>query len=376
MKKFLFSATAMVAAVTALSSAQASDPIKLGLGGYMQYMVVAADQDDDYTSANGKGVNNVDVLGDAEVFFTGETTLDNGMTIGVEVTLEAGTQDGDDDIDQSYMYLQGKYGKLIVGSTDDVAKLSSVMAPSVSELSAAGDGSDLELFLLQPVSNIEVAQTQSDDANKLSYYTPTFYGVQAGVSYTPSNNVDGDDAGSSNVNRVASFDNIWSSTLTYTGTVSGVGISAAANYAIADDNTVAGGARADMDRDVQNIGGGLQLSYQGFTFGGGVMRQVANSATVDGGAGDGFAYNVGLSYEEGPYGVSATYYKSEVEGDHSVKGDDELAEYQLAGTYALGAGVELFGEIDYLDADKEGDNSAAAGNEGAVGAAVGLHLDF
>ena len=77
MKKILFGTTALLAAGAFASAAQASDPIKLQLGGYMEYWVAAANQD----SAFSTPVNSFDIQGESEVWFVGKTTLDNGMVI-------------------------------------------------------------------------------------------------------------------------------------------------------------------------------------------------------------------------------------------------------------------------------------------------------
>ncbi len=45
-----------------------------------------------------------------EVWFRGETTLDNGLTIGARIELEA--EDAPDQIDQSFVYWQGGFGKI------------------------------------------------------------------------------------------------------------------------------------------------------------------------------------------------------------------------------------------------------------------------
>ena len=51
MKKILFGTTALLAAGAFASAAQASEPVKLQLGGYMEYWVAAAQQDDDFVGS-------------------------------------------------------------------------------------------------------------------------------------------------------------------------------------------------------------------------------------------------------------------------------------------------------------------------------------
>ena len=78
-------------------------------------------------------VNSFDVQGESEIYFKGSTVLDNGMTVGVMVQLEAGAdENGDDTIDESYAYVSGKYGKLVLGSTDNAAYLMRATAPNAA----------------------------------------------------------------------------------------------------------------------------------------------------------------------------------------------------------------------------------------------------
>jgi len=124
MKKVLIASTALVAAtVFSAGAASASEKIKLNLGGFSKWWVVGQWQDSKFESNNNGagtqgGYNNVDVKGDNEVYFGGSTTLDNGLKVGIDIQLEAGghTDQTTDTIDESYVYLEGGFGKFIVGA--------------------------------------------------------------------------------------------------------------------------------------------------------------------------------------------------------------------------------------------------------------------
>ncbi|MBN2751903.1 MAG: porin [Rhodospirillaceae bacterium] len=387
MKKFLIGTTALLAAGAFVSTAQASDPIKLSLGGYMEYWVAGASQDGDYRDGN--RVNNFDVQGESEIHFKGKTTLDNGMTIGVQVELEAGSNNnGTDTVDESYMWLSGKYGKLIVGSENDVTYLSHVGAPEASQMGIGIAESDTNKYLLVPVAYLEpiMGGETTGDANKLSYFTPKYYGFQAGVSYTPSNTTAGDDASatSETIAKAISIDDTWGVSLAYSNTFSGVGVKAQAGYAISDDNgTTARTTLPGQDGEIQDFGGGLSLSYMGFTLGGSARRLVSNVNTSLASR-DGVAWDAGLQYAEGPYAVSLSYTRSDVvsaRGNAVTTNDNDTVDlWKVGANYKLGAGVDLFGQLAYLDAqDEDATNSAAArqkSNDGAFGGVVGLKLNF
>jgi hypothetical protein len=364
--------------------------------------MVGAQQGSDYK--NGTRVNNFDVQGDGEIWFTGLTTLDNGMKVGVRVELEAGNnnnstkyssqanaaKDAEQDIiDESYIWVEGKYGKMILGSTNDVAYLSRVGAPEASEMGQGINEGDTNKYLLVPVKYLDVyvgLDAASGDANKISYFTPAYYGFQAGVSYTPSNTDSGDDelSTSEQINKATNIDDAWSFVLKYDGTIYGVGVKAMGAYVTADDATEKHSAGI-KDKPIQDFGGGLALTYQGWTVGGSVHSLLAGQGAVGSGssaiaAKDGMTWDAGIQYAEGPYKVSLSYLDSNVRGASATKGSDELQMWRLGGSYALGPGVILFSQLAYLNAESEDRGQTAAAkalsNDGAYGGMFGLKLIF
>jgi len=384
MKKVLFGTTALLAAGAFAPTAQASDPIELSVNGYMKSWVAIADQDNDALS-----VNSVDVQQNSEIHFNGQTVLDNGMKVRVHYELEMnGNATNGGGNDEIYVDVSGKYGAVRMGSDDNAADLMMVMAPTVSPLSAPGDGPDFEAFVLPEVNFIEVGDDNTGDDTKITYFTPKMYGFQLGASYTPGGNSTNTSADPI-TRKNSGYDDAWAFGLTYDNTFSGVGVDAAVTYQNLSVNrfhgvtTVVGGTSVSSstaypnvgdDNEVENIGAGLNLSYMGFTFGGGYMRKLAGADTYLA-EDDGYAWNLGLAYEEGPYGVSLGYAHSSVQGDQAQDGNDDLDQYQLAGVYKLGAGVDLFAEVDYSNGEADS-GLEADGNEGAVGGAVGLSLSF
>src|SRR5262245_45753484 len=90
MKKALLGTTALVAAGLAVGDAYAADGVKLGIGG--RYMgaagVIFGEDSDTYSTGN---TRNYVFKQDVEVYFLGETVLDNGLTVGARVELEGQT---------------------------------------------------------------------------------------------------------------------------------------------------------------------------------------------------------------------------------------------------------------------------------------------
>jgi hypothetical protein len=101
MKKLLLGSSVLIGAGALASTAQASDGIKLEVGGFFNtvYMGVFDKKSDDRFGNH----RNIDALQhNAEVYFKGETKLDNGLTIGARIELEG--ENAADQIDKSFVY--------------------------------------------------------------------------------------------------------------------------------------------------------------------------------------------------------------------------------------------------------------------------------
>src|SRR5258707_12357559 len=113
MKKILLGSTALLGAAVAAAPAQAADGIKLSLGGFFRTAVLY-NIDDHGKNDLGNRRYNDGVFSDGEIYFLGKTTLDNGLTVGVRVELEA--EQSGDQIDAAYAYFQGGFGEARIGS--------------------------------------------------------------------------------------------------------------------------------------------------------------------------------------------------------------------------------------------------------------------
>ncbi|MBN2752801.1 MAG: porin [Rhodospirillaceae bacterium] len=381
MKRIVLCSTALASGCLVAVAAQAADPIQLTLGGYMEYWMAGASQ----SSSFGNRVNNFDIQGDSQIYFTGKTTLDNGVEVGARVQISSGSDYNDPYVQRSYMWMSGDYGKAIAGKYRDVVWLTHNYAPEASHLDSGLGGSDF--YQILPVSSgkgvraLDPNQKPTNYANKILYLTPRAYGFQFGTSFTPSNNTSGDNASetSETIIQDAEFDQAWAWALSYSGNLAGVGLNAAVGYDFINgrqDNTIKKGG------DVHNFQTSILLSYQGFSLGGSFNRMAAptDSFYYDK---NGRAWEIGVGYAEGPYAVSLAYVNSSTRGvDMSnttlpnLTGTHDMADfYRMGARYTLGPGVDLWGALAYLDAQSHTGNKAD-GNEGAIGGAIGLRLDF
>ena len=103
----LLGSTALFGAGMMANTAMAADGIKLGLGGFFRSTYMAT-FDDDGEGEPGNDHNTDGFFSNSEVFFTGDTTLDNGLTVGARVELEGET--ASDQIDEAYVHFSGGFG--------------------------------------------------------------------------------------------------------------------------------------------------------------------------------------------------------------------------------------------------------------------------
>lgn len=373
MKRYLLGASAL--ALLAAPVAHASDPVQLKLGGYMEYWMAGASQGDGFAAP----VNSFDIQGDSQIYFMGKTVLDNGVEVGARVQISAGSDYNDPFVQRSYAWASGAYGKVIFGKYRDVVWLTHNYAPEASHLDSGLNGSDFYQILPtgDGVRPLDPNQKPTNYANKILYLTPKVHGFQVGASFTPSNNTSGDDASatSETIVKDAGFDQAWAGAISYGGTFGGVGVNASVGY-----NFMNGNRDAGTPGNVHNIQTSALLSYQGFSVGGGFNRMIAPEDSFYS-ARDGHAWEAGVGYAEGPYMVSLAYVHSSTRGVNTVAypnltgSDDAVNFYRMGARYNLGTGVDLWGALAYLNSESH-TGKKADGNEGAIGGALGLRLDF
>src|SRR5689334_18494526 len=186
MKKLILGSTALAGIASLASAAQASDGIKLDVGGFFQ-TVYQGVFDDKGNNDFGNHRNTDRFVHNAEVHFKGETTLDNGLTVGARIELEG--ENAADQIDKSFVYWSGGFGKVQIGSMNDALENYCVLppggTPNFSAISPTlGWGSN------DPIGSNAACKSADNDSQKIMYTTPNFSGFQMAISYTPSNNAE------------------------------------------------------------------------------------------------------------------------------------------------------------------------------------------
>ena len=227
-KSKLLASTVLVSAATMMAAGPVS-AAKLSLGGYFEQWIGWADAD------NLSGLQNkLDIKQDSEIYFSFKEKLDNGLTVGGRMEMEAGVGNNDGisaandaapnsgntqgaGFDEASVYVSGSFGKVQLGNNDVAAAYTggiSVVGPVGHIKSDAGDW----LYYGSAMNNTDL-DLGIGDAGNITYWTPKIGGLQLIASYTPdsSDSLIGDyDAG-----ETAGAHNHVSMSLQYNGKVDG-----------------------------------------------------------------------------------------------------------------------------------------------------------
>jgi len=389
MKKVLLATTALLGLV-ALSAPVQADPLKVTVGGSVEFQAGFADEDFD------SNYRNYDFTSTPNVVVGAEGKASNGLVYGGKVEMDNESDfvgqtnyDRKDSIefDKAVTYLSGKWGRVELGDENSAANRLTVTAPT--GFGTGGFAGDYQKFLL--INNVgdttnfdlnrsaegfyfrglansykptltESGLEDYEDSTKVTYLTPKFAGFQLGLSYTPKV---GDEL--TGVSRDK-----------YTGYSGGTPalwnqyedlIEAAANYSYKFDNGLGLGASvgynyakavktttsADAREDLGSLNLGLSGSFKGFTLGGGYTYDGQSglrkaTQTYDDAA---QSYNVGLQYATGPFAVGVNYLNAETEGDVTDSDNNKLQVVGLGGTYELAPGLSTFAEVDFVNYESE-----------------------
>jgi hypothetical protein len=383
MKKLLLGTSAVALAGAFANSAHAVD-WEVKVGGYMeQYAAWSSPDVDGIDSDDYAGIDN---KADSEIHFLPSITLDNGLKIGADVQLEGNT-DNSDQIDESFLFLDGSFGRVLLGSENSAGYLMHYGAPDVTFLNV--NSGSLTKFV--PYSGAAVGRAgilleddtifgdvvalntgddifrgtlgatylengRNNDAQRFTYFTPRFAGFQVGVSYARDPrqddqnqlNLDVQDTGLANIFDVGA---------NYVNSFGAFDIAVSGRYGIATNEEGAEDIFDDddaFDDNPQVWAAGLNVGFAGFTVGGSFGEQ---NGTV---TSDGTGWDAGVAYETGPWGISFTYFKGKNDDDEFYTGDaipngarEELTQYLLGVNYDLAKGVALNAYGAYAQFDED-----------------------
>jgi outer membrane protein OmpU len=372
MKHFLYGTTALATAgliAGVAGNAAAAERIKIGVHGYFQQWMVGSDQDYNNSGSTGaeQRTNTLSEKHNSEICFVGETTLDNGITFGVNVQLEANTSA--DQIDESYLYVKSdSLGMLIMGDENNAGYLLHVTAPNGGVSIDSGDminntfWENPGLSLYDRAVGTTNLRFGDNDSGKISYLSPRFAGIQVGASYIPNFDSGGDNNSGLKVNG-NNINNGLAAGINWTEDFNGFGVQLSGGYLYGDN---AADSVTGNDDDLNAYNFGAQFSYAGFAFGGAYSRGDGGIGGTTGQRANSRAWTVGANYSVGPYVVGIGYMKGE-ENPTGNGGKGRLDQGNISGTYQLGPGIRLVGGVFAFNGENE-DNSQENKGWGATAA--------
>ena len=360
MKKILMSTSALVAAGMFVA-APAAAKVKLGLGGYMSMTGGFADNDGSFEVEANSGTGQTErdafnLVMESEVYFKGNTKLDNGTRIDVIIQLETDQSSNGTQIDESYLKLTGGFGDVRVGST--------AFATAVLRNTAVYTGPyrldtpDLNNFITAP-TNVTVrrgntSSAAGNDQVKIAYISPIFNGLRFGASWLNDGSTGNTAAlvGGTGGTTTQAYD----IGLQYGNKTFKVDLS--------QHKTIGTAANT-----VKTNRGGINVTLGATKIGASMAKQdnvgqrtVAGNnkgSTTDSDQGDSF--DIGVSHKVGAYTVGLAYFNSK--SDLSALGDDEETSIMLGATTAIGPGVT--GSVGLYNVDfSDATNTATNNNNG------------
>jgi len=373
MKRLLLGTTALVAAAAIGVPAQAAEKIKLSLGGYFQAYWGYANEEDGVGEV-GANRRNHGFYREGEIYFRGETELDNGITIGVNVQLEAET--AADQIDESYIYFEGGFGRIELGAIDGAHARTHVWNPGAF----GGGGPDFATAIWpnSPAGNSVGSVVTyggyfvSGDREKISYFTPRVGGLQVGVSYMPER-CEAFSGCTQNTrlppdNTAGQQSEIYEIGGNFKQKFGDVAFSISAGTSSGNVETANAGTGAGSE-DQDDMSVHANLGFGAFTVGVGYREDDQGRA----GNNEINAWKISGSYKMGPWTFGAGLANQSVEVG-AGNGDDELSTYAIGFNYAYGPGMTIRAGVEQYDWD---DNAGVAtAEQTATSVTVGTRISF
>lgn len=347
MKKVLLATTALIVAGAFAGPGVAKADLEVTVGGFAAFQAAVFDNDNaNATTREFQSESQISVHADA--------TADNGLQYGAKVTLDTSTNDSTNSRDSS-VYLAGGWGRVVMGDELQAGRSLAVFAPTVGIGQINGSYDDFvpsadRGHLLNDRGDATFLALDGIRSTNITYFTPKFSGFQAGISYVPEMSNMGESVVTLDTTSAAR--NVFEAGLNYTGEFSGVGVKVGGQFNMGDAQS--------GNEDMRTWGLGGQLSYAGFRFGGSYDSQ-GDSLSPDGTADDNIhSWNVGATYENGPWGVGISYLSVDFDTNGDPAGtfgsDTNGGTYEalaLGGTYKVAPGLTAGADLAFFDRDRD-----------------------
>ena len=383
MKKLLYGTTALVAAGLLTGTAAAQEGIDADISGGWVGQIASISQDDgDGEGAANRRDHTFNRFGTVSI--AGNTTLDNGLQVGVAFDWNTETVNNETPRD-GYVWMEFGGFRLELGSRNSAPYQMAYSAPG----GGGGHGFNSPLYTnaTNPATNAAGdARGQvsiSGNSEKITLFTPRFGGFQLGASYTPEA---GKAPGGVSIFGGPDVDNTFEDMETEQSEIVSIGANFVESVGELDVNIGLGWEEGDLEfaaaglEDQGEWHAGVSLGWMGWTFGGSYVDSDQGTSANDS---DKTMWNFGVSYATGPWTMGAQYQSTEVELggsglDGAVTGEDVADRFELTGSYEVGPGISFHAGIQVyeFDADRTTAALTTAAENDATGIYIGTSIDF
>lgn len=300
-------------------------------GGELKFGVKTAENE---LISDGDGDRGYVFFADSELYIEANVSPSDKVEIGAKAVLDVDADVEEVNADETFMFMSGGFGLIQVGRTKGAEDAMALGADTI----AAGTGG-----LDGDTDNLGIAKvTNSEDAAKVSYFTPRLSGFQVGLSFTPET---ADDEGNLTEIDEEGDDEEQQDLEDHLG----LGLNFVQRFGELDIGLAAVGsfgkgvANSQNDLDAFSLGGTLGFDNLQFGASYGQNRNADDVAFTTVGA--------TLGFGDAKVGIGYNYVDEQAGGIVHV--------IVLSGDMEIVDGVELQADVSYADPDEQSSNIAS-----------------
>ena len=378
MRQALLSSTALVVVGFAIAEAEAADGVELSIGGWY-HAAAGGILGEDFSASSLVGEEDVRDYAfkqNVGIAFSGESVLDNGLTVGAYVELRGQTHE--DQIRKVYAYFSSGFGKLQFGDQDSALAAMCYVVPTASKIF----GADSPAVYGFNFSNAGIAGYGATNgtcygidsySTQLVYFSPTFAGFQFALSFTPDQTEDTrntlDGAGTRFRNDPGQNSENLSMAGVFSHEFNGVSLTIGGAHSFSFDKEV----NPNNVDEAQDSNAYFQVGFSGFTIGAAMeyRQNFFNDSS------DNLVFGAGVTYGWDAWTLGLGWTRGDYEKAIGANGvgpfnavHDDVA---LTASYKLGPGITLDGLLEY---SLYKSNDAAGPDYQGIGVGIGTAIAF